>query len=60
VLDGRTAAEGQFIPRLDIGHWLMRHPEWSEYREVFRARVYDGRAAGLGPDRVDAVFERAG
>jgi hypothetical protein len=60
VLDGRAGADSGFHPRLDIGHWLMRHPEWSAYREVFRARVYDGRAAGLGPDRIDVVFERSG
>ena len=37
---------------------MMSNLAFGAYREVFRARVYDGRATGLGRDRVDVVFRR--
>jgi len=58
VLDGHFDARGEFVPRLGIGAWVMSNSAFSRYREVFRARVYDGAATGLGRDRVDVVFER--
>ena len=58
VLDGDFDAGGKFVPRLGIGTWMMSNLAFSAYREVFRARVYDGRATGLGRDRVDVVFQR--
>jgi arabinofuranosyltransferase len=59
VLDGHfEPTSGALVPRLGIGRWLMMQPAWSEYHEVFRALVYDGRATGLGRDRVNVVFER--
>jgi arabinofuranosyltransferase len=59
VLDGHFDARGMFVPRLGIGTWVMANSAFSNYREVFRARVYDGQATGLGRDRVDVVFERS-
>lgn len=59
VLDGHIdEATGTFVPRLDIGRWVMSHLQFVEYREVFRATIYDGAATGLGWDRVELVFER--
>jgi hypothetical protein len=58
VLDGHFDADGAFMPRLGIGGWLMADVQFAEFREVFRARVYDGEATGLGRDRVNVVFER--
>lgn len=58
VLDGHFDADGSFVPRLGIGGWIMADLQFAEFREVFRARVYDGEATGLGRDRVDVVFER--
>ncbi len=60
VLDGHfEAGTGPFVPRLGIGHWVISHARFADYREVFRARVYDGRTTGLGRDRVNVVFERS-
>jgi hypothetical protein len=58
VLDGHFGADGGFVPRLGIGGWMMDNVAFADYREVFRARVYDGDTTGLGRDRVEVVFER--
>jgi len=59
VLDGYfDESSGGFVPRLGIGFWMMSHVASSDYREVFRARVFDGRKTGLGRDLFDVVFER--
>lgn len=58
VLDGHFGADGNFVPRLGIGGWLMEDMAFAEFREVFRARVYDGSVTGLGRDRINVVFER--
>jgi arabinofuranosyltransferase len=59
VLDGHFDADDTFVPRLGIGAWMMSDRAFADYREVYRARVYDGRVTGLGRDRVEVVFERA-
>jgi hypothetical protein len=58
VLDGHFGTDGNFLPRLGIGGWMITNMAFAEFREVFRARVYDGRLTGLGRDRVNVVFER--
>ena len=58
VLDGHFDADDGFVARLGIGGWMVSDVAFEDFREVLRARVYDGRATGLGRDRVDVVFER--
>jgi arabinofuranosyltransferase len=59
VLDGHfELGSGEFVPRLGIGTWVTSHAKFADYREVFRAPVYDGEQTGLGRDRVNVVFER--
>jgi len=58
VLDGHFDTDDTFVPRLGIGTWMMSNRAFGDYREVFRARVYDGQATGLGRDRIEIVFER--
>jgi hypothetical protein len=59
VLDGSMGPpQGRFVPRLVTGKWLIEHPEWDRYQRVFAAPVYDGAALGLGPDRINVIFER--
>jgi arabinofuranosyltransferase len=60
VLDGHfEPGSGEFVPRLGIGNWVISHAKFADYREVFRAPVYDGEQTRLGRDRVNVVFERS-
>jgi len=61
VIDGSyTADRGDFVPRLPVARTIVQSLQFGAYRKVFEAKVYDGAALGLGPNRIDVVFELRG